>query len=87
MKNYIAHNIIYKEKLFSFSNLSLTLRIGWPKIHYYLPSRTETEGLNKIIIGLSLKLRNDKKLLDKGMEIFDSLYQYFSLKRTKWGKP
>lgn len=45
--------------------------------------RKEAEGINQIIIGLSQRLKNDKKLLDKGREIFDSLYQYYSSKKRK----
>lgn len=48
--------------------------------------RTETEGINQIIIGLSQRLKNDKKLLERGMEIFDSLYEYYLLKRSKRGR-
>lgn len=40
--------------------------------------RPEAEGINQIIIGLSQKLKYDKKLLKTGMEIFDALYQYYS---------
>lgn len=42
--------------------------------------RPETEGINQIIIGLSRKLKDDKKLLKTGMEIFDALYQYYSFR-------
>jgi len=42
--------------------------------------RKEAEGINQIIIGLSQRLRNDKKLMERGMEIFDSLYYYYSLR-------
>ncbi len=40
--------------------------------------RKEAEGLAQIITGLSQKLKNDTKLLEKGLEIFDALYQYYS---------
>lgn len=39
--------------------------------------RSEAEGINQIIIGLGQKLKDDKKLLERGMEVFDSLYQYY----------
>lgn len=47
--------------------------------------RKEAEGINQVIIGLSQKLNNDKKLLAGGMEIFDSLYQYYSSQKRKGG--
>ncbi len=40
--------------------------------------RKEAEGIGQIITGLSQKLKNDTKLLEKGLEIFDALYQYYS---------
>jgi len=40
--------------------------------------RKEAEGLSQIVTGLSQKLKNDNKLLEKGAEIFDALYQYYS---------
>ena len=40
--------------------------------------RKEVEGLSQIITGLSQKLKNDNKLLEKGFEIFDALYQNYS---------
>lgn len=40
--------------------------------------RKEAEGLAHIITGLSQKLKNDNKLLEKGQEIFDALYQNYS---------
>lgn len=43
--------------------------------------RKESEGIGQIITGLSQKLRNDNKLLEKGIEIFDALYQYYFLKK------
>ena len=42
--------------------------------------RKEVEGVEQIINGLSQRLRNDNKLLEAGMEIFDALYQYYSSK-------
>lgn len=45
--------------------------------------RPEAEGVNQIIIGLCQKLKDDKKLLNSGMEIFDALYQYYSLKKQE----
>lgn len=44
--------------------------------------RKEAEGLEQIVIGLSQKLRNDNKLLEKGIEIFDALYEYYTVRRT-----
>ncbi|BBO15888.1 conserved hypothetical protein [Candidatus Brocadia pituitae] len=41
-------------------------------------NRKESEGIDQIIAGLSKKLNNDNKLLEKGMEIFDALYQSYS---------
>lgn len=43
--------------------------------------RKEAEGIGQIITGLSKKLRNDYKLLEKGLEIFDALYQYYFSKK------
>lgn len=43
--------------------------------------RKEAEGINQIIIGLSKRVKNDRKLLERGREIFDSLYQYYSSKK------
>jgi len=40
--------------------------------------RKEAEGLSQIVTGLGQKLKNDNKLLEKGAEIFDALYQYYS---------
>ena len=40
--------------------------------------RKEAEGLAQIVTGLSQKLKNDNKLLEKGLEIFDALYQNYS---------
>jgi hypothetical protein len=40
--------------------------------------RKEAEGLVQIVTGLSQKLKNDNKLLEKGLEIFDALYQNYS---------
>ena len=42
--------------------------------------RREAEGIDRIITGLSQKLRNDNKLLEKGLEIFDALYSFYSAK-------
>ncbi|OOP56125.1 MAG: hypothetical protein AYP45_10930 [Candidatus Brocadia carolinensis] len=47
-------------------------------------NRKESEGIAQIITGLSKKLNNDNKLLEKGMEIFDALYHYYTTK-TKGG--
>ncbi|MBM4067004.1 MAG: chromate resistance protein [Planctomycetes bacterium] len=41
-------------------------------------NRKEADGIGQIIMGLSKKLNNDNKLLEKGMEIFDALYQNYS---------
>lgn len=35
-------------------------------------------NVNQIIIGLSQRQKNDKKLLERGIEIIDSLYEYYS---------
>ncbi len=40
--------------------------------------RKEAEGIGQIITGLSQKLKNDKNLLEKGIEIFDALYHKYS---------
>ena len=40
--------------------------------------RKEAEGISQIVTGLSQKLKNDNKLLEKGLEIFDALYQNYS---------
>mgnify|MGYP001596560053 CR=1 FL=1 len=40
--------------------------------------RKEVEGLSQIITGLSQKLKDDNKLVEKGLEIFDALYQNYS---------
>ena len=45
--------------------------------------RKEAEGIDQIIAGLSQRLKNDNKLLEKGMEIFDALYQYYSSKNER----
>lgn len=42
--------------------------------------RKEASGVEQIIYGFSQRLRNDNKLLETGMEIFDALYQYYSSK-------
>jgi hypothetical protein len=42
-------------------------------------------NVNQIIIGLNHKLKNDNKLLEKGIETFDSLYQYNPKKNEKGG--
>ena len=42
--------------------------------------RKEAEGIEQIIAGLSQRLSNDNKLLEKGMEIFDALYSSYSSK-------
>jgi len=44
--------------------------------------RKEAEGLAQIVTGLSQKLKNDNKLLEKGLEIFDALYEYYVVRRT-----
>ena len=41
-------------------------------------NRKEADGIDQIITGLSKKLNNDNTLLEKGMEIFDALYQNYS---------
>lgn len=41
-------------------------------------SRKEADGITQIVTGLSQKLRDDSKLLEKGLEIFDALYAYYS---------
>lgn len=40
--------------------------------------RKETEGIEQIIRGLKQQQKDDNKLLEKGMEIFDILYQYYT---------
>lgn len=40
--------------------------------------RKETEGIEQIIRGLKQRQKDDNKLLEKGMEIFDALYQYYT---------
>ena len=40
--------------------------------------RKEAEGIAQIVTGLSQKLKDDNKLLEKGLEIFDALYQNYS---------
>ncbi len=45
--------------------------------------RTEAEGIDQIINGLSQRLRHDNTLLEKGLEIFDALYQYYSSKNER----
>lgn len=42
--------------------------------------RKEAEGINLVITGFSKIIKNDEKLLNKGLEIFDALYQQYSLK-------
>ena len=44
--------------------------------------RKEAEGLAQIVTGLSQKLKDDNKLLEKGLEIFDALYEYYVVRRT-----
>lgn len=41
-------------------------------------NRKESDGIDQIIAGFSKKLNNDNKLLEKGMEIFDALYQSYT---------
>lgn len=41
--------------------------------------RKETEGIQRIIKGLKQQQKDDNKLIEKGSEIFDALYQYFGL--------
>jgi hypothetical protein len=48
-------------------------------------NRKEAEGIVQVITGLSLKLNDDNKLLEKGMEIFDALY-YSCATKTKGGR-
>jgi hypothetical protein len=43
-------------------------------------NRKETDGIDQIITGLSKKLNNDNTLLEKGMETFDALYHYYTIK-------
>ena len=40
--------------------------------------RKEADGIAQIVTGLSQKLKEDNKLLEKGLEIFDALYQNYS---------
>lgn len=40
--------------------------------------RKEADGIAQIVTGLSRKLKDDNKLLEKGLEIFDALYQNYS---------
>ena len=40
--------------------------------------RKEAEGIERVIAGLSRHLSNDNKLIEKGLEIFDALYQNYS---------
>jgi len=40
--------------------------------------RKETAGIEQIIRGLKQQQKDDNKLLEKGMEIFDALYQYYT---------
>jgi hypothetical protein len=40
--------------------------------------RKETEGIENIIRGLKQQQKDDAKLLEKGKEIFDVLYQYYT---------
>ena len=44
--------------------------------------RKEADGIAQIVTGLSQKLKNDNKLLEKGSEIFDALYEYYVVRRT-----
>ena len=44
--------------------------------------RKEAEGLAQIVTGLSKKLKDDNKLLEKGLEIFDALYEYYVVRRN-----
>ncbi|HHT9113258.1 MAG: chromate resistance protein [Planctomycetes bacterium] len=44
--------------------------------------RKEADGIAQIITGLSQKLKNDNKLLEKGLEIFDALYEYYVVRRS-----
>lgn len=46
-------------------------------------NRKEAEGINQIITGLRERTMNDRELLERGREIFDSLYQYYSSKKRK----
>lgn len=43
--------------------------------------RKEAEGIDQIITGLSQSIKDDNKLLEKGMDLFDALYQYYSSKK------
>ena len=42
--------------------------------------RKEGEGIDQIVFGFRQRLKSDNKLLEKGLEIFDALYQYYSAK-------
>lgn len=42
--------------------------------------RKEAEGINLVITGFSKIIKNDEKLLNKGLEVFDALYQQYSWK-------
>ena len=44
--------------------------------------RKEADGLSQIVTGLSWRLKDDNKLLEKGLEIFDALYEYYVVRRT-----
>jgi len=44
--------------------------------------RKEADGIAQIVTGLSQKLKDDNKLLEKGREIFDALYEYYVVRRT-----
>lgn len=43
-------------------------------------NRKEADGIDQIITGVSQILNNDNKLLENGMEIFDALYHYYTIK-------
>ncbi len=40
--------------------------------------RKEAEGIEQVVKGLKHTFRDDTKLLEKGMDIFDALYQYYA---------
>ncbi|MCF6150305.1 MAG: chromate resistance protein [Candidatus Kuenenia sp.] len=40
--------------------------------------REEAEGIERVIDGMCLKLKNDNARLEKGLETFDSLYAFYS---------
>ena len=44
--------------------------------------RKEADGIAQIVTGLSQKLKDDNKLLQKGLEIFDAFYEYYVVRRT-----